>query len=150
MTPVAPLTPDRNPDHLHPDARMAWLRLAEAALALGRPIFLTEGYRSGARQDALYAQGRTVPGKIVTAARAGQSWHQTRRAVDFAFQHGSPFAPEHPWEHIGQMAELLGFEWGGRWKRPDRPHLQFTGGLSLAEALAEARTGIAPRGAEET
>ena len=143
-TPLPPA--NRNPDLLHPDARMAWLRLAEAALALGRPIFLTEGWRSPARQDALYAQGRSAPGKIVTNARAWESWHQTGRAVDFAFQHGSPFSPEHPWEHVGQMAELLGFEWGGRWKRPDRPHLQMTGGLSLAEAVAEAKLDPRYRG----
>lgn len=131
---------NRNPDLLHPDARMAWLRLAEAALALGRPIFMTEGWRSPARQDALYAQGRDgAAGKIVTNARAWQSWHQTGRALDFAFQHGSPFAPDHPWEHIGQMGELLGFEWGGRWRKPDRPHLQWTGGMSLADAIAEAK-----------
>lgn len=137
MTPIPPQ--NRNPDLLHPDARMAWLRLAEAALNLGRPIFMVEGWRSPARQDALYAQGRTTSGSVVTNARAWQSWHQTGRAVDFAFQHGSPFAPDHPWEHLGQMGELLGFEWGGRWRKPDRPHLQMTGGLSLAEAVAEAK-----------
>lgn len=137
MTAIPPQ--NRNPDLLHPDARMAWLRLAEAALNLGRPIFLVEGYRSPARQDALYAQGRTTPGSVVTNARAWQSWHQTGRAVDFAFQHGWPFADDHPWKHIGEMGELLGFEWGGRWKKPDRPHLQWTGGLSLADAVAEAK-----------
>ena len=39
--------------------------------------------RSGAEQDALYAKGRTEPGKIVTKARAGQSAHQYGLALDF-------------------------------------------------------------------
>jgi len=44
------------------------------------------GYRSNAEQDALYAKGRTAPGKVVTWARGGQSRHNSypSEAVDFA------------------------------------------------------------------
>jgi peptidoglycan LD-endopeptidase CwlK len=38
-------------------------------------ILITCTYRSSIEQDALYAQGRTKPGKIVTNAKGGQSEH---------------------------------------------------------------------------
>lgn len=31
------------------------------------------------------------------------------------------------WEELGVIAESCGLEWGGRWKKPDRPHLQDNG-----------------------
>ena len=135
-----PLDANRDENALHHDVRMAWLRLAEACMNLGIPIFLVEGYRSSARQDLLYQQGRTTPGKIVTRAKAGESWHQSRRAADFAFRGPDPWDSKHPWELVGHMAEHLGFSWGGRWQPPktDRPHLEMPGGMTLASAIAEA------------
>jgi hypothetical protein len=59
--------------------------------------------------------------------------------VDFAFHGASPFHSSHPWELIATMAEHLGLEAGYRWKKQDRPHLQLTGGLTLAEALASMK-----------
>jgi len=135
-----PLEANRDENALHPDVRMAWLRLCEASLSLGCHIFLVESYRTARRQEALYAQGRSTPGKIVTHARAGESWHETRRALDFAFRGPDPWDNAHPWEVIGTCAEHLGFTWGGRWKAPktDRPHLQMDnrGTMTLAAALA--------------
>lgn len=133
------IAPDRSLERLHPEARARWLRVAEACLDLGCPVFMTEGYRSPERQDALFAQGRTTPGKRVTNARAGESWHETGRAIDFAFRAPDPYDERHPWELVARMAEHLGFEWGGRWRTPDKPHLQLTGGMTLAAALAEAK-----------
>lgn len=135
---------DRDENHLHPDARFAFLRLREAMAALGHPIFLTDGLRDAKRQDWLYAQGRTRPGRRVTDAPAGKSWHETGRAFDVAFvpQGGlGPFAEGHPWTLLGANGKHLGLEWGGDWpqKKRDRPHFQMTGGLGLAEAIAEAK-----------
>jgi peptidoglycan L-alanyl-D-glutamate endopeptidase CwlK len=28
------------------------------------------------------------------------------------------------WEEMGRIGESCGLEWGGRWKKPDRPHFQ--------------------------
>ncbi len=36
------------------------------------------------------------------------------------------------WERYGRLAELLGLEWGGRWKRVDRPHVEAKGWRVLA------------------
>ena len=41
-----------------------------------------QGFRTFALQDALYAQGRTTPGAIVTNAKGGQSPHNYGLAVD--------------------------------------------------------------------
>ena len=45
------------------------------AQAEGIEVIITSTYRDSASQNALYAQGRTKPGKVVTRARAGQSYH---------------------------------------------------------------------------
>jgi len=49
--------------------------------------FITCTYRSNDEQNALYAQGRTKKGSIVTNAQAGQSPHNYNRsaAFDIAF-----------------------------------------------------------------
>jgi peptidoglycan L-alanyl-D-glutamate endopeptidase CwlK len=48
----------------------------------GYPLLITQGLRTWQAQDALYAQGRTAPGKIVTNARGGYSHHNFGLAVD--------------------------------------------------------------------
>jgi peptidoglycan L-alanyl-D-glutamate endopeptidase CwlK len=50
--------------------------------AQGIYVGVAQGYRSIAEQNRLYAQGRTLPGPIVTNARGGQSIHNRGIAVD--------------------------------------------------------------------
>lgn len=74
--------PIRSLKELEPEtaARVGeWLRLCGAK---GVPVLIIESYRSPERQDELYARGRTDAGKIVTNARAWQSFHQYRLAID--------------------------------------------------------------------
>src|SRR3990167_7492221 len=44
----------------------------------GITVLITCTYRSNKEQEALYAQGRTKPGRIVTRARGGQSKHNCK------------------------------------------------------------------------
>lgn len=114
--------------------------MAEAAIAECRTakllLLVTCTYRSGAEQDGLYAQGRTKPGRIVTNARAGQSLHQYRVALDlYPLVNGKPdfsgSAPE--WQLIAAIFKRHGFEWAYEWKKfREKPHFQYTGGHSLA------------------
>jgi peptidoglycan L-alanyl-D-glutamate endopeptidase CwlK len=84
-------------------------------------MFLTEGFRSSERQDELYAQGRTKPGRVVTQAKGGQSPHNHGLAVDFAFVKGA----KQDWKKFGHCVRLVGLEWGGDWNTfKDRPHVQ--------------------------
>lgn len=119
----------RDPAELDPDVRDLWLALHAACEARRIDIFLTGTYRTKEEQDALYAQGRTKPGRIVTNAKGGWSWHVWRRAFDIAIRDfpGDPTPDDvydGPWALIGQLGEGLGLEWGGRWKTPDLPHFE--------------------------
>ncbi len=52
-------------------------------------LIITQGFRSKAEQDALYAQGRTKKGKIVTNAKGSDysSQHQWGIAFDIALKY---------------------------------------------------------------
>lgn len=98
----------------------------------GHPMFVVQGVRTVAQQQALYAQGRTVAGVVVTMKDGVKfrSNHQPHadgfgHAVDCAFSSGAPFAPTHPWEVYGEKCEARGLIWGGRWSHPhDAPHAE--------------------------
>jgi peptidoglycan L-alanyl-D-glutamate endopeptidase CwlK len=117
-------------------------RLREADL----PFHLFMGLRTFEDQDELYAQGRTKPGRIVTNARGGDSWHNYGLAADWVLdgdteKPGIQWSWETrgltgtQWHRMGELAESCGLEWGGRWKRfPDLPHVQNRFGLRLADA----------------
>jgi len=99
-------------------------------------VLVTCTLRDGAEQDRLYAQGRTTPGRKVTNARAGQSFHQYGVALDlYPVVNGKPdfsgTAPE--WQRIATIFKLHGFEWAGDWKRfREMPHFQMTMGKPLS------------------
>lgn len=106
--------------------------LKEICEIAGFPIVITDEYRTFAEQDALYAQGRTIKGQIITNAKGGESYHNWRCAFDVAFKDGAKISYDGPWEKVARIAEILGLEWGGRWASfPDKPHFQFTNGYSL-------------------
>lgn len=100
-------------------------KLLDAALKRGIRLRITSAYRTCEEQDALYAQGRTAPGKIVTYARCGQSKHNHRRAFDVVeLRDGKPLWENPNWELIGSLGEKAGLAWGGRWRRRDLPHFE--------------------------
>jgi len=105
----------------------------------GIDVIITSTYRDGAAQDALYAQGRTLPGKKVTNAKAGQSFHNWHVAFDFVPIVGGKavWNDDALWTKCGEIAEGVGLEWAGRWvKFKETAHCQYTGGLSLADFQA--------------
>lgn len=107
--------------------------------AEGIDIIITSTYRDAESQNKLYAQGRTEPGRKVTNAKAGQSFHNWRVAFDFC-----PIVNgKCQWNdavlfiRCGEIAEGVGLEWAGRWKKfNETAHCQYTGGLSLADFQA--------------
>ncbi|QWU15630.1 peptidoglycan L-alanyl-D-glutamate endopeptidase CwlK [Paenibacillus sophorae] len=129
---------------LNPAVHSAAAALIERCYACGIPILITQGLRTAAEQEALYAQGRTKPGAVVTNARGGYSYHNYGLAVDFALllPDGKNVSWDMlrdgnedrltDWEQVVQIAKTLGFEWGGDWSGfRDYPHLQMTFGLAL-------------------
>lgn len=110
-------------------------KLAES----GIHVKMTAGYRSIAGQNALYAQGRTKPGKVVTKARGGYSWHNYGLGADYVFIVDGKAVYEGPWQTFGKIAKACGLEWGGSWiKFKDKPHVQWTHGKTLAQMRALA------------
>lgn len=109
-------------------------RILAVMAEAGHPMTVTSGNRTTAEQQALYAQGRTTPGKRVTNIDGVRvkSNHQDGRAVDCAFldSKGRPTWPETgPWTLYGEAAEAEGLVWGGRWKTlVDRPHIELPKG----------------------
>ena len=134
----------RSLDELDPRVAAKARRHMALCAEAGIPCTVTFTYRSAETQNALYAQGRTKPGKIITKARGGSSFHNYRLAYD-----ATPTCllklpnwgdtPAHQketdriWALYGQLAEQCGLEWGGWWKFRDRPHAQWSGGLSIAQ-----------------
>lgn len=106
----------------------------------GIDLLITSTYRDNESQSALYAQGRTAPGKIVTNAKAGQSWHNHRCAIDVVpLVNGKPnWDDKHPvWKTLGKLGKEAGLEWAGEWKSfKELAHFQYTGGLTLAQLNA--------------
>lgn len=90
------------------------------------PMRITDGCRSVAQQQQLYAKGRTAPGPIVTHCDGVEtpSNHQSGRAVDCCFLGPDPYGASHPWTVYGELARAVGLVWGGDWKKPDRPHME--------------------------
>lgn len=128
---------------LTPPARARAEKFLALAKAAGIDLLVTSTYRDAASQDALYAQGRTKPGRIVTNARAGQSWHNWRCALDVVpLRNGKPVwdVKDPIWQTVGKLGKDAGLEWAGDWKRfKEFPHFQYTGGLTLAQLQAGAK-----------
>jgi len=119
---------------------------AEAFLAAcrvkGIDVLITSTYRDAESQNALYAQGRTLPGKRVTNAKAGQSWHNHKCAFDFVpiINGKAMWDDARTFNQCGAIAESVGLEWAGRWKSfPELAHCQYTGGRTLADLQAGKR-----------
>lgn len=133
----------RKLEDLLPPVRERVERMIAACDAEGIDLLVTSTYRDNASQEALYAQGRTAPGRIVTNARSGQSYHNYRCAVDVVpIRNGKAIwnAKDPVWQRIGALGKAAGLEWAGDWKRfKEFPHFQYTAGLTLAQLQKGAK-----------
>lgn len=119
------------------------------AAAMGCDYMAISGNRTYAKQDALYAQGRTKPGKRVTNARAGYSNHNFGIALDFGvFKSGKYLDSSDPKQAhrvhaaVAQVAAKHGIEWGGNWRSfKDTPHFEVKTGLSMSQKRARMAAG---------
>jgi len=121
---------------LHPDLQPICEAFTEEAQRQGIDFILTCTFRSNNEQDALYAQGRTAPGAIVTRAKGGKSAHNftingnpASKAFDVVpMDAGKPVWNDgHPsWKKLGRIGQNLGLNWYGSPTAPFRefPHFQ--------------------------
>lgn len=119
----------RGIQHLHPELNPIASEFGSLCKAAGLNVLITETFRTTAEQNALYAQGRTTPGGIVTRAKGDtyQSPHQWGVAFDFCrnvkgreYDDSDGFFGK-----CGAVGKQLGLRWGGDFKTfVDKPHLE--------------------------
>lgn len=129
---------------LHPKVRDEVARLigvAETLFPTTIAIRVVQGMRTIAEQDALYAQGRSRPGKIVTNARGGKSYHNYGLAWDMALLYdkdGNGVYEELSWDmakdfdldgmpdwlEVVQVFTAAGWTWGADWDRDGKTKAQ--------------------------
>ncbi|MGV3612278.1 MAG: glycosyl hydrolase 108 family protein [Fluviicola sp.] len=138
---------------LHPDIRTTvadYINLMDTKHGMKLRV-TANPYRTFEEQDELYAQGRTKPGKKVTNARAGESYHNYGLAIDvveikpyFGYDKGYD---QKRWSLIGKEGKAMGFEWGGDFTTlVDKPHLQMTFGYTEGQLLALVKKGALIKG----
>lgn len=104
--------------------------LAATLLKLARARFpktvVASTRRTCAEQNAIYAQGRTKPGPVVTQARGCMSWHVVGRAMDLnlgSTAKGSDYAA------LGKAWVAMGGKWGGDFGDPG--HFEYHPGMVI-------------------
>lgn len=108
----------------------------------GIAIRIVQGLRTIEEQNELYAQGRTKPGKRVTNAKGGASFHNYGLAIDFALLYDKDtngtfetlswdilkdfdVDGESDWMEVVEIFEEAGYTWGGRFSTiKDNPHFE--------------------------
>lgn len=147
----------------HPAERESIQRIYDASFdALKGRAVLRFAYiiRTFAEQHALYAQGRTTPGKLITWADAGLSYHNYGLAFDIVLlkdTDGNGTYDTASWEsdvdfdgdgvsdwmEVVAIAKTEGWEWGGDWPadKRDKPHFQKTHGYTAHELLDKFNKG---------
>lgn len=110
--------------------------------------------RTFEEQKALYAQGRTAKGKIVTNAPAGLSLHNYGLAVDIvllkdtnkdgtfetaSWETNIDFDGDGiaDWMEVVAVFKNYGWEWGGDWRFKDFPHFQKAFGCKASDLLVK-------------
>lgn len=117
---------DRSTDALAPRFRAK----IDALLLAVPDAKISETLRTPERQAFLYGFGREYDdgrGIVTNAPSNLTSWHAFGLAADIIHATLEWDAGEAWFKHMGAMAVSLGLEWGGNWKHPDRPHVQFGG-----------------------
>ena len=129
----------RNLTDLHPKVKKLAQAFKDACKAQGIEILIYCTYRDNEAQNALYAQGRTVKGKIITNAKGGDSFHNYRLAFDFVPTIGGKplWNDSAMYKRCGAIAKSVGLEWAGDWvSLKETAHCQHSGGLSLKDLRA--------------
>lgn len=131
---------------LHPALREDALNCYNEALTVAKvSIRVVQSLRTFEEQQNLYAQGRTKPGKIVTKAKPGFSFHNYGLALDFCLLHEDKTVSWNrnedmdrdkisDWVEVVKIFKKRGWTWGGDFVSIfDAPHFEKTFGLSISD-----------------
>ena len=136
---------------VHPVLAAKIRQMADTLAVEGIVIRVVQGLRTYQEQDALYQQGRTKPGPIVTNAPAGSSYHNYGLAIDFCpgIPGVTPWQPDWKatdakgirptWARAIKLGKSLGLTSGADFTSiKDYPHLQMTGNLPIGKPTPTA------------
>lgn len=133
---------------LHPKLRAEALAIfneINERLLTGRAkVRYTHTLRTNEEQNELFARGRTKPGRVVTNARGGDSYHNYGLAIDICLIINGKEASwddkaDYDKDGVADWAEIVavfkryGWQWGGDWGFQDKPHFQKTFGRSISQ-----------------
>jgi hypothetical protein len=133
---------------LHPAIRPQATQLVnQSNQSSDATVIIAQGLRTNEEQDALYAQGRTESGEIVTNAKGGESNHNYGLAFDVAGVKDGQLTYDLDWTTLGATGAQLGFDWGGNWEKfQDKPHFENTFGYSTADLAKKKEEGKTQNG----
>lgn len=127
----------RSIDALAVPVRSAAVAMLQACQRINLDVLIYCTLRTNTEQAALFAVGRTLPGRRLTNAGPGQSLHNPDLdGWAWAFDAVPVFAGVALWgdvpaiERMGLAGEAVGLEWAGRWRGSLREtlHFQMKGG----------------------
>jgi peptidoglycan L-alanyl-D-glutamate endopeptidase CwlK len=120
---------------INPEAAAFFADMFARASAADLAFKIISSKRTCAEQNALYAQGRTKPGQVVTYARGCQSWHVAGRAIDVHLLRNETVARL---TALGQLCKDAGGKWGGDFPGfPDLVHFEFHPGLTIRDVCPD-------------
>lgn len=107
----------------------------------GVNVQVTNTLRDAEYQAYLYAQGRTRAGNIVTNAQLiGPHGFGLAYDVVPVVNGAAVWNNDKLWAVAGEEGKKLGLAWGGDWKSiVDKPHFEYTGGLTGAQLRSGQR-----------
>jgi peptidoglycan L-alanyl-D-glutamate endopeptidase CwlK len=149
---------DADRSHLFPPFATLLEKFEAELQRANLPFYLFEGLRSHEQQAEYFAQGRTTPGKIITWAMPGNSFHQYGMGADYVLdvdeRPGTQWSWDikkdlnadgrSDWEQMAEIARQCGLESGWFWRMVDAPHIQCRYGLTVFEAQEFYKVGGLP------
>lgn len=119
---------DRDLSKLAPLFKSRIILVVADMRTLGHDAFVFEAARSDDRARFLYGFSREYDdgrGIVTNARTAVGTWHFYCLAVDIISKSKLWGAPPEFWRDLGSVARRYDLTWGGYWKNPDRPHVQW-------------------------
>lgn len=108
-------------EKLHPKFKNEFISfIDECEKETGLIFRIVQGLRTIVQQDEIYAQGRILPGHIVTRAKGGQSFHNYGLAIDIVPIKDGIINWDYNFQKISDIGwDMFKLTWGGHWKDYD-------------------------------
>ncbi|WP_370678408.1 M15 family metallopeptidase [Comamonas sp. GB3 AK4-5] len=122
----------RSLDTLAQPVKVCALAFLAGCERAGLDVLIYCTLRSNEEQAALYAQGRSTRGQVITNARPGDSLHNPdAKGFAWAFDAVPTRGGKALWndddalKQMGAIGESVGLEWAGRWRGALRERVHF-------------------------